>query len=256
MTRINPEVLLNDFAIRSFRDTADRDYIHARLAYRARLVPQFQWSALHCLEKYAKGILLLNRIPAKRVKHEVSSALQLLSAHGKFEVDLSPDSLKFIERLESGAEFRYFEVSYANARFDISRLDLAVSEIRRYCQVLDFNIRMESGPRNLLQSMIARIRHSAEAAPRETCILSGWLEKIINDKNHPARAALIWQNPYFGSSNRRSISLHGYVEAGNSPLYMHPEILEEVLKYVYLPPRIVKEWRDELQSQKTGENDA
>lgn len=48
------DALLNDFAIRSFRDTADRDYIHARLAYRAQLVPQFQWSALHCLEKYAK----------------------------------------------------------------------------------------------------------------------------------------------------------------------------------------------------------
>ena len=146
-------------------------------------------------------------------------------------------------------------MSYANARFDLSRLDLAVSEIRRYCQVLDFVVRVESGPQNLLRPMLARIRHSAEIALRDTCILSGWLEQVLKDKNHPARAALVWQNLYFGGSNRRAITLHGYVEAGNSPLYMHPEILDEVLKYVYLPPRIVKEWRIELQAQKKNEND-
>lgn len=39
-------VLLNDFAIRSFRDTADLDYIAARMAYQAHLTPQSLWSAL------------------------------------------------------------------------------------------------------------------------------------------------------------------------------------------------------------------
>ena len=47
---------VNSFALRAFRDTADRDYIHARMAYRADLFPQFHWSALHALEKYAKCI--------------------------------------------------------------------------------------------------------------------------------------------------------------------------------------------------------
>jgi hypothetical protein len=32
---------VNSFAIRTFRDTADRDYVHARLAYRSQLVQQF-----------------------------------------------------------------------------------------------------------------------------------------------------------------------------------------------------------------------
>ena len=43
-------ILVNDFAIRSFRETADKDYIAARMAYRARLIQPFLWSALHCLE--------------------------------------------------------------------------------------------------------------------------------------------------------------------------------------------------------------
>lgn len=246
MPRTSHDVLLNDFAIRSFRDTADRDYIHARLAYRTRLVPQFQWSALHCLEKYAKGILVLNRIPAKSLRHEVSGALQLLATHGKFKVALSEVARKFIERLESGAEFRYFEVSYSNERFDIARLDLAVSELRRYCQVLDWEINGPDGPRNLLQPMLARIQYAAEKTPRNTCIMGGWLERIIKDRKHPAREALVWQNLYFGTSKRRTVKLHGYVEAGNSPLYMHPEILDEVLKYVHLPGRVAKQWRREL----------
>ncbi len=32
---------VNNFALRAFRDTADRDYIHARMAYRVELFPQF-----------------------------------------------------------------------------------------------------------------------------------------------------------------------------------------------------------------------
>ncbi|SPA46665.1 hypothetical protein CBM2629_A60060 [Cupriavidus taiwanensis] len=39
------QILLNDFAIRSFRETADKDYIAARMAYRARLIQPFLWSA-------------------------------------------------------------------------------------------------------------------------------------------------------------------------------------------------------------------
>ena len=48
---------VNSFAIRAFRNTADKDYIHARMAYKARLLPQFHWSSLHALEKYAKFLL-------------------------------------------------------------------------------------------------------------------------------------------------------------------------------------------------------
>ncbi|MBU0482592.1 MAG: hypothetical protein KKG47_15985 [Proteobacteria bacterium] len=70
--------LLNDFAIRSFRDVADSDYIAARMAYRAQLVQQFLWSGLQAMEKYLKCILLLNRIKAKNVRHDLAVALRLI----------------------------------------------------------------------------------------------------------------------------------------------------------------------------------
>jgi hypothetical protein len=47
--------LNNDFAVRSFRDTADGDYIVARMAHRAGLVPQFLWSSRKLSRNISKG---------------------------------------------------------------------------------------------------------------------------------------------------------------------------------------------------------
>lgn len=62
---------INDFASRSFRDMADRDYIAARLACRAELMPQCLWSAQQAIEKYLKYILLVNRITVGMHWHAV-----------------------------------------------------------------------------------------------------------------------------------------------------------------------------------------
>ena len=65
------------------------------------------------------------------------------------------------------------------------------------------------------------------------------LEKIIEKRNDPARRALIWQNAFFGSSRlwRRKVAMPVYNHATNAPLTLHPEILEEVLRYVFLPKK-------------------
>lgn len=70
----NLEARLNSFASRCFRDVADRDYISARMCYRAGLISQFHWAALQAFEKYYKAILLYNRIKAKNVRHDLSLA--------------------------------------------------------------------------------------------------------------------------------------------------------------------------------------
>ncbi|KAB2906561.1 MAG: HEPN domain-containing protein [Burkholderiaceae bacterium] len=102
------EQLLNSFAIRAFRETADKDYIAARVAYRARLIQPLRWSALHCLEKYVKGICLLNRVKAHR-GHAVLAGIEQMKRCGKFSIELSLPTEKFIKRLEEeGAEFRYY----------------------------------------------------------------------------------------------------------------------------------------------------
>jgi hypothetical protein len=240
------ELLLNDFATRSFRNMADRDYIHARLAFRHRLIPQFQWSALHCLEKYVKAILLYNRIPSKEVKHEVSEGLSRLRGKTRFSIDLPAECLKFISRLESGAEFRYFEVSYYSVRQDLFLLDKTVCYLRRYCQVLDYSIGDGAREINMLESMIKRINKAEDNNVIDTCITNGWLEEVMKKKDHPARAALLWENLYFGERKRERVTMKSYSESGNSPLYLHPEILDKVIKFVFLPKRIANAWREEL----------
>lgn len=232
------DILVNDFAIRSFRETADKDYIVARMAYRARLIQPFLWSALHCLEKYTKGILLLNRVKAPS-GHHVLPGIRQMKRCGKFELDLSVDTVEFIERLENyGAEHRYYEVSYFIEPLDILRLDRAVWEIRRYCQPLDCdNAEMEDTKENLAREL-DRIQQAKARHEKGTCITGGTLEQIIENKGHPAREALIWNNLFFGPSRRKRVKMRRDWEAGNSPFFLHPEIIDEVVKYVHIPKDI------------------
>jgi hypothetical protein len=53
---LDTESLINDFAIRCFRNTADADYLLGRAAFRYNLVPQALWASLQTIEKYLKCI--------------------------------------------------------------------------------------------------------------------------------------------------------------------------------------------------------
>lgn len=64
----------NDFITKSFRDTADRDYISARILHRHKLVEQFLWMALQTIEKYLKAILLFADVPTKELNHNLKRA--------------------------------------------------------------------------------------------------------------------------------------------------------------------------------------
>ncbi|MFA6232103.1 MAG: HEPN domain-containing protein [Rhodanobacter sp.] len=236
--------LVNDFAIRSFRETADKDYIAARMAYRSQLIQPFLWSALHCLEKYVKGILVLNRVKA-HTGHSVLPGIERMKLHGKFELDLSADTVKFIKKLEDyGAEYRYYEVSYDIRPFDLARFDRAVWELRRYCQPLDYDITDMNGKTvNLLTYELDRIHRAKAMHAKGTCVMGGVLENIIEKRDHPAREALIWNNLFFGTSRRKGVKMRPNWEAGNSPFFLHPEIIDEVVKYVYIPKNIVEDMR-------------
>lgn len=246
-------ILVNDFAIRSFRETADKDYIAARMAYRARLIQPFLWSALHSLEKYVKGILVLNRVKA-HTGHSVLPGIERMKQHGKFELDLSADTVKFIKKLEDyGAEYRYYEVSYDIQPFDIVRFDRAVWELRRYCQPLDYDIvDMNGKTMNLLANELDRVHQAKAKHEKGTCVMGGILEKIVEKKDHPAREALIWNNLFFGSSRRKRVKMRPDWEAGNSPFFLYPEIIDEVVKYVYIPKDIAEGVR-QFAKQKAAE---
>jgi response regulator of citrate/malate metabolism len=234
-------ILINNFALRSFRETADKDYIAARMAYRACLFQPFLWSALHCLEKYIKCILVLNRVKDHK-GHSVLQGIEKMKQEAKFELDLSADTVKFIKTLEDyGAEYRYYEVSYHVRPFDIIRFDRAVWELRRYCQSLDYEASDVNGKTvNVLTQELDRIHQAKTKQEKGTCITGGTLEKIVENKAHPAREALIWNNLFFGLSRRSSVQIRSNWEAGNSPFFLHPEIIDEVVKYVFIPRNIAE----------------
>lgn len=97
--------------------------------------------------------------------------------------------------------------------------------------------------KNMLQLEIQKIQESEKHPPHTFRIFGGLLEKIIENKNSPSRSALIWQNAFFGKATRKHVRIPTPFHAVNSPLYLHPEILEEILKFVFLPKEVADAYR-------------
>src|SRR5215470_15404381 len=117
------DALVNDFALRSFRDMADGDYIAARMACRAALLPQYLWASQQAIEKYLKCILLLNRIAARDVSHDLGKALKHIEKAGKPALELCEPTSTFISYLDDTARFRYLEVSQWGGGHQLLTLD-------------------------------------------------------------------------------------------------------------------------------------
>ena len=229
---------INSFALRAFRDTADKDYIHARMAYRADLFPQFRWSALHALEKYAKCISILTRIPKPKnsIKHEVQRSLDLVSAN--VDIQLSDQTKKFIRRLEEfGARFRYFEVSWSIHDCELAILDRAVWELRRYCNA---GLYIYTGNKfsSVNSDMYETIKFIEKPTYQNTIVLGGFIEKTLDCKMSGTKPYLVWCNLYYSKAKRKKVLMKKSIMAENSPFYLHPEIIDEVSKYTFVPNEI------------------
>ena len=128
---------------------------------------------------------------------------------------------------------------------ELFRLDTAVWELRRYARVLDYNMKPPGGTEvNLLALELKRNERAETKAPQEFSIMGGHLEKVLGKSDHPSRAGLVWHNLKFGKRRRTSVSYTRTSMSGNSPLSLHPEILDEVLKYVFLPKDVVEAYRN------------
>ena len=162
---------LNHFAIHSFRNVADADYIAARLAYRAQLPVQFLWACQQTLEKYLKFILFLERVKVDKLGHDLAPALKAVEDSG-LELDLTRNTLKFIKEIDRTGRFRYMEASFVVWWHWIVSLDRAVWELRRFCT-------SEPRPRSLKLA-------DGEMAPRYR-VDNGYLEKVLTNRDNPAR---------------------------------------------------------------------
>jgi len=238
--------MVNTFAVRSFRHVADADYIAARMACRAGLMNQFLWSSQQAIEKYLKAILLFNRIPAVGVGHDLAKALQLTDKL-RFKLDLRPDSRKFFDHVATYGSYRYLEVSSHVVGPALLNLDMTIWDIRRYCQFFDVPgenaTSMEIRIYNLTWESILR---SAEKPAPLFQIHGGLLEDIISRQKHPAREPLLWQNAFFGRRHRQTIKVVDQMQITNAPLWLHPEMLDELVKYVFLPKDLIRGYREHL----------
>ncbi len=241
---MNTDILLNDFATRSFREIADCDYIAARLSYRAQLVPQFLWQSLQAIEKYLKCALVLNRIKAPK-SHDLGELLASFEKAKKFEIRLSAETREFFTYLDTYGRFRYYETPYYTLGDELFRLDQAVWEVRRYARVIDYKLDVGVQKKvSLLEQELKRNEHAESRPPQEFRINGGHLEKVLAKSDHPSRPALIWHNLYFGSRRRKTVRYRHMSSSGNSPLSLHPELLDEVLKYVFLPKDVIMAYRN------------
>lgn len=105
------DALINDLAIRCFRNVGDGDYIAARLAFRARLPSQFLWSASQTLEKYLKCMLLLGRVSSKSVVHDIAKALRLVNERLSFNIELPDNERELFQHVVDSQGDRYLVIS-------------------------------------------------------------------------------------------------------------------------------------------------
>jgi HEPN domain-containing protein len=216
---MNREQWLDSLAL-NFRNIADGDYVAARLASRAQLLTQFLWASHQAVEKYLKCVLLLNRVEAGDVKHNLATALDKLASAQDIQVDLMRPTREFIKKLNHTGVDRYGDISKWSKGPDLCSLDQAVWEVRRYCT------------KDLSQHRLALT--DGETAPRMR-LPGGELEKILAKRSHPAREPLLWQNSYFGRKRKRRVKPGGWVAAGNSRFSLNPEWVEDAAHYVYIP---------------------
>jgi HEPN domain-containing protein len=192
------------------------------------LTTQYLWASQQAVEKYLKCILLLNRIRAEHVRHDLGRALGKIEKSGKVALNLTEGTREFIKRLDAYGQYRYFEISNFGFGAELVTLDRAVWELRRYCTLAK-------------EPQEAKLQNGYPA-PRVR-IPGGTLEKIMDDPKSPARDFLLWQNGFFGKRARRTVRIRNWFQAHNAPLYLNPQILDEVLEYVFLPKELVKSYK-------------
>lgn len=224
---------LNSFAFRSFRDVADADYIAARMAHRAQLPVQFVWASQQAIEKYLKCILFIRRVPASRVRHNLSAALKLIESE-QIPLALTARARQFIESIDSVGQYRYMEASLFVEWPRVVVLDQTVWELRRF-STLD--------PKST-----SLVLMDGEWAPRMH-IPNGEIERILKNRKNRAREPLLWHNGFFGRG-RRKVTVRGGFTAVNSPLVrMSDDMIGELRKLVFIPDPVANVYLQSVRSK-------
>jgi HEPN domain-containing protein len=222
------KMLVDQFAMESFREMADGDYVVARMSYRANLVSQALWASEQAIEKYLKTILLLRRIRYTKGGHSVLDILRVLEEKCS-NLAISSETREFIKHIDRYGTDRYLTYPLVMEGREISRLDRASWELRRYCT--------RCSAESELKDIEAAIANDPKWSPSSKPSL---LHDIIDNPEHPAHHYLLRGNRYFG----KTTDVDGDDDLGfqgtNSFLSQYPkehyaELYVELRKLIYLP---------------------
>lgn len=238
------------FIERSFRDTADRDYISARILHRHQLTEQFLWMSLQAVEKYLKAILLYADKSTCHLRHDIVKALKEVQTISNLGFRITPRAEKFISYLRDQGANRYFTYPRFTEGDELFHLDHTVWQVRRFCDEFFFphdHARLREYDQARLHYVQGENIHKEKA--RFRLDKGGFLETVLDDKKQPAlRSALVWKNFYFGGRNKQRVRYthwKTWTQPGN---FMHPRILDWAVKRVILPKVVVDEMRRRLRA--------
>jgi hypothetical protein len=123
---------LNYFAQRAFLEIADGDYIAARSLFEQHLWPQFFWARQQTFEKLLKCTLLLNRVKASQVGHDLDAALAKVRATIP-ALALRESTEEIVKASWKEGADRYFSYSDQILGAELIEFDRSVWELRQYC---------------------------------------------------------------------------------------------------------------------------
>lgn len=110
---------------------------------------------------------------------------------------------------------------------------------------MNYELKLPDGSfKKMLELEIEKIENSMNHSPQKFRIIGGALEKILDKKDNTARPALIWQNGFFSGKARKFVKSPAHFHSVNAPLSLHPEILDEVLKYIFIPKDVVNAYKE------------
>ena len=189
--------LKNEVVTHFFVNTADQDYILARISHHGDIVNGFFWAAGQAIEKYLKASLLLNGKSSKGYSHDL---VKLFEAVNQYASDLFPERLtkppqlkteffngeetpvEFLKRIEpyTDPNSRYNIFGYCLSPGDLFYLDQFIFAARRVAFRLDAR-----ASRTVHEMLVSLPKYQ----PRK-----GLLDKIITDSNHKFYDAVLHFN--------------------------------------------------------------
>ena len=234
-----------------FRDTADRDYIAARLLHRQQLWEQFLWMGLQAIEKYLKAIILFDDGDTRNLGHDITKALNKAEKIERLGMRVSPRAREFIEYLEEQGKNRYFTWPRYVKGKELLHLDHTVWQIRRFCDDFffpwDLPILMERQSARLKEVQAGREKNWATFRLEKL----GYLEMVLDGGKHPElRSALVWKNFYFGKRNKKRIITRQAEHWTLPNNLVNPEILEWARTRMTLSGLVITEMERRLRERK------